>query len=284
MKKKLLAIVLILMLVLSACSNEQKPTDPTLPEPTTEATQPTETTQATEPTETTQATEETTEPPLPQPDPVSFEEALASNDLRTQREWFFDFAQQYRIDYIPCFTPEEGAPIESVYMLYWCFTIDAFEPGEIYGTMSKNYVEETILTYFGTEYGEHQSHFKSWNYDEETGLYTVWPEGGKSEGLFVLDTLIENTDGTYSVHAYEYQPNYRYDFGYDDSFDRLCRDALLDTKNDNTIKMLDHNGTTYAFDPGAEITITFSIDSETGLPLFRSLSVTMLDFDRHWVE
>lgn len=287
----LICLTALLSLLLTGCNSAQPQTETEPPALTTEATQPTETREATQPIETTEPiidptetvppTELTPAPTLPAYEPVSFEEAVASNDLRTQREWFFDFARQYQIDYIPQFTKDEGVPTDTPYILYWCYTIDAFEPGEIYGTMSKEYVEETVFTYFGKELGTHQSYHKSWTYDEETGLYKVWPEGGKPDGLFVLDSFVENTDGGYTVIAYQYHANTAY---LDENENRIARNTILDTTQSIGIKSIALTTTTVALEPIAEVTLTFIMDPDTSLPLFQSLSATMLAEYHTWVE
>jgi len=269
----LICLTALLSLVLSGCNSNQPQTETEPPSPTTEATQPTETTEATEPTETTPPTEEHTEPTLPQPDPVSFEEALVSGDLRTQREWFFDFARTWRVNYMPQFAPGEKPPVDTYEILYWCFFVnyDNWPNDDNFGKMTKDYVEETVRTYFDVEINEHQSHFKSWTYDEETEIYTAWPEGGKPDGLYVLDSLAENPDGSYTVFAYDYRANTGYLTDYEDW---NARNILLDTEQIVGIKSMALSYTTVALEPIAEVSITFRIQAESGLPLFLAYTET----------
>ena len=288
MNKKLFAIILSLMLVLTACSGELDNTETTLPDPTTEATQPTETTQATQPIETTQATEpteESTEPTLPQPEPVSFEEALESQDFRKQREWFYDFARQWRIDYMPQFQLGEKPPVDTHEILYWCFFVnyENWPEGDEFGKMSKDYVEDTVRTYFDTEFNGHQSHFKSWTYDEETEKYTAWPEGGKEDGFYLLNSLIDNGDGTYTVHGTAYALSALY---VSEEEEYMLRDNLLNSSgNDETVTSEYEDS--YENPPQqltrfSEFEFTFSMDPETGLPKFHALVVNILNDLYSW--
>ena len=278
-------ICLVVSLALAGCDTATHPTETTAPDQTTEAV--TETTGATEPTghepsipQETHIPEasiiidsEPTEPLSYDSEPVSFETALESNDLRTQREWFFDFARTWRVNYMPQFALGEKPPVDTYELLYWCFFVnyDNWPNDDSFGKMSKDYVEETVHTYFDVEFSEHQSHFKSWTYDEETEIYTAWPEGGKPDGLYVLDSLVENPDGSYTVFAYEYRANTGYLNAHEDW---NARNILLDTEQSVGIKSMALGYATVALEPIAEVSITFRIQAESGLPLFLAYAET----------
>lgn len=272
--------ILLVSLVLAGCNAESDPTETTATDPATEIPQPIETTEAaTEPTETAPPTEESTEPTFPQPEPVSFEEALTSADLGKQRQWFYDFARQYRIDYLPEFSQEEGVPTDTHEILYWCATIND-------GTgcdgliLTADYVEETVLTHFGKAFGEHQSHFKSWEYDPETDAYTRWIESGRENQHYLLDALTDNGDGSYTVHAVLYTPAIG---NYMEEQDMLrIRSILLDNTEIHTALEIPYHNSTFDLKPIADFYLTFRMNEETALPLFLQFDVTMIDENYSW--
>lgn len=281
----LTSLIVLLALLLAGCNNAEHPTEPT-PEATTETTLPTETTEATdvteattEPTETAPPIEETTQPTEYIPESVSFETALESNDLRTQREWFFDFARQYRLDYLPEFTQEDGIPTDTHQILNWCDTIND-GTGSDGLILTTDYVEETVLTYFGKEFGQHQSHFKSWEYDPDQGTYTRWIEGGRDNQFYLLDSLEDNGDGSYTVHAALYTPK---NGGYmEEEHVLIIRSILMNNTEEHATLEFPFYGSTVELKPIADFYLTFRMNSETALPLFEAFTVTMIDDGYSW--
>lgn len=104
-------------------------------------------------------------------------------DMAALREYYFDFARQYRLDYLPYFE-EYLPPFDSTEYLFWAFAVNLDNWGEDKGTMSREYVDEMVLRHFGQRQLEHQSMFKCWNYDGE--VYTAIPGGIKEQPLYLL--------------------------------------------------------------------------------------------------
>ncbi len=96
--------------------------------------------------------------------------------LEDLRRFYFDFARQYRLDYVPYFRRGE-APTDSAEYLYFAFAINLENWGEEKGRMTKEYVDETVFSYFDVGGLFHHSQRKSWDYDG--AVYTAWPEGIK---------------------------------------------------------------------------------------------------------
>jgi len=104
-------------------------------------------------------------------------EASSEPRMEDLRRFYFDFARQYRLDYIPYFQRGQ-APTDSAEYLYFAFAVNLENWGEEKGRMSKEYVEETAFSYFNVSGLFHHSQRKSWDYDG--AVYTAWPEGIKS--------------------------------------------------------------------------------------------------------
>jgi len=102
--------------------------------------------------------------------------ASAEPRLEDLRRFYFDFARQYRLDYVPYFRRGE-APTDSTEYLYFAFAVNLENWGEEKGRMTKEYVEETAFSYFNVSGLTHRSQRKSWDYDG--AVYTAWPEGIK---------------------------------------------------------------------------------------------------------
>ena len=85
---------------------------------------------------------------------------------------YFDFAMDYRLDYIPYFALNE-APKTSDEYLMWVFTMNAEEikSDDTYDRthMTKEYVEEMVEKHFNITALEHKSLFKCWDYED--GIY-----------------------------------------------------------------------------------------------------------------
>jgi len=104
--------------------------------------------------------------------------SAASSEPRMEdlRRFYFDFARQYRLDYVPYFQRGQ-APADSAEYLYFAFAVNLENWGEEKGRMTKEYVEETVFSYFNVSGLFHHSQRKSWDYDG--AVYTAWPEGIK---------------------------------------------------------------------------------------------------------
>lgn len=162
--------------------------------------------------------------------------------LHDLQRWFFDFAQEYRLDYMPYFTQSEGAPIDSGEYLYWAYAINADHWGDNVGIMTKDYVEETIQQYFRIIPGQHRSHWKSWDFNTETETYTAWPESLREKPYYLLNSIEVDGD-RYSIHATCYSADF------------------LPTEEDRVrlrTKLL--GGENTEMTPTSEITVSFYLD------------------------
>lgn len=86
---------------------------------------------------------------------------------------YFDFAMDYRLDYIPYFALNE-APQTSDEYLMWAFLVNVEEiksESDASGRshMTKEYIEEMVEKHFKVTDLEHQSMIKTWNYED--GVY-----------------------------------------------------------------------------------------------------------------
>lgn len=147
-------------------------------------------------------------PEDPVPD-LSAQKVILTEDLSLLREWFFDFGRQYRLDYMPTFSREDGPPEDAAEYLYWVYSINLGNWGDNVGTMTRSYVEQTVQSYFGPEPGivpgMHRTLRKSWKYDEQTETYTAWPESMMDLPYYRLDSITLDADTrTYTVCATEY--------------------------------------------------------------------------------
>lgn len=137
------------------------------------------------------------------------QKVLLTEDLPLLREWFFDFGRQYRLDYMPTFTLEDGPPEDATEYLYWAYAISQEDQNNHTGTMTRAYVESIVQTYFGSEPGivpgMHRTLRKAWGYDEQTETYTAWPESLMDPPYYRLDSITLDADThTYTVRATEY--------------------------------------------------------------------------------
>lgn len=170
------------------------------------------------------------------------EPGLENKYLHDLQRWFFDFAQEYRLDYMPHFTQSEGAPEDSGEYLYWAYAINADHWGDNVGTMTKDYVEETVQQYFRILPGQHRSHWKSWDFNTETETYTAWPESLREKPYYLLNSI--DIDGDcYTIHATCYNTDY---LPTEEDAVRL-KAKLLDGENTDMI-------------PVSEITVSFYLD------------------------
>lgn len=114
--------------------------------------------------------------------------------MRELRAYYFDFARQYRLDYVP-FYELGDAPTDSTEYLFFAFALNLDNWGEDKGIMSKEYVDETAMAYFGVTGLTHRSMWKGWDYDGER--YTALPQGIKSLPIcFLADYRTYEEGGT----------------------------------------------------------------------------------------
>ena len=192
-KTSILCIVLALALTISAtgCSFAELTRRKTnAPASSTEEAQP-----KTEP-QAEAAPEPTAE--ITQPERTSLEEELPVDEI-ARAEWF-DFADRWRLDYLPVFS-RGAAPASTSEYLMWVFArnMDALKEQ---GYMTKSYVETEIRTHFEIENLTHEGLTRTWNFDGET--YTAVPGGVKDRPLARLDSVIRVNLGEEPQYCVQY--------------------------------------------------------------------------------
>lgn len=180
---------------------------------------------------------------MPVPDGLGVPEPGFENKyLHDLQRWFFDFAREYRLDYMPYFTQDEGAPMDSGEYLYWAYAINLDHWGDNVGTMTKDYVEETVQQHFGVIPGQHRSHRKSWDFHAETETYVAWPESLREKPYYLLNSIEVDRD-RYTVHATCYGADY-----------------LPSEEDDARLKAKLLDGENTEMSPISEITVSFYLD------------------------
>ena len=192
-RTSVLCVVLALLLVVSAtgCSfAELTRREAEQAAPTEEETQP-----RTEP-QAEAAPEPTAE--ITQPERTSLEEELPVDE--TARAEWFDFADRWRLDYLPVFS-RGTAPASTSEYLMWVFArnMDALKEQ---GYMTKSYVETEIRAHFEVENLTHEGLTRTWNFDGET--YTAVPGGVKDRPLARLDSVIRVNLGEEPQYCVQY--------------------------------------------------------------------------------
>ena len=192
-RTSVLCVVLALLLVVSAtgCSfAELTRRDAEQAAPAEEETQP-----KTEPQDEA-APEPTAE--ITQPERRSLEEELPVDE--TARAEWFDFADKWRLDYLPVFS-RGAAPASTSEYLMWVFArnMDAFKAQ---GYMTKSDVETEIRAHFEVENLTHEGLTRTWDYDDET--YTAVPGGVKDRPLARLDSVIRVNLGEEPQYCVQY--------------------------------------------------------------------------------
>lgn len=192
-RTSVLCVVLALLLVVSAtgCSfAELTRREAEQAAPAEEETQP-----KTEPQDEA-APEPTAE--ITQPERRSLEEELPVDE--TARAEWFDFADKWRLDYLPVFS-RGAAPASTSEYLMWVFArnMDAFKAQ---GYMTKSDVETEIRAHFEVENLTHEGLTRTWDYDGET--YTAVPGGVKDRPLARLDSVIRVNLGEEPQYCVQY--------------------------------------------------------------------------------
>ena len=192
-RTSVLCVVLALLLVVSATScsfAELTRREAEQAAPAEEETQP-----RTEP-QAEAAPEPTAE--ITQPERTSLEEELPVDE--TARAEWFDFADRWRLDYLPVFS-RGTAPASTSEYLMWVFArnMDALKEQ---GYMTKSYVETEIRAHFEVENLTHEGLTRTWNFDGET--YTAVPGGVKDRPLARLDSVIRVNLGEEPQYCVQY--------------------------------------------------------------------------------
>ena len=192
-RTSVLCVVLALLLVVSAtgCSfAELTRREAEQAAPAEEETQP-----KTEP-QAEAAPEPTAE--ITQPERTSLEEELPVDE--TARAEWFDFADRWRLDYLPVFS-RGVAPASTSEYLMWVFArnMDAFKAQ---GYMTKSDVETEIRAHFEVENLTHEGLTRTWDFDGKT--YTAVPGGVKDRPLARLDSVIRVNLGEEPQYCVQY--------------------------------------------------------------------------------
>ncbi len=192
-KTSILCIVLALALTISAtgCSFAELTRRKTnAPASSTEEAQP-----KTEP-QAEAAPEPTAE--ITQPERTSLEEELPVDE--TARAEWFDFADRWRLDYLPVFS-RGAAPASTSEYLMWVFSrnMDALKEQ---GCMTKEYVETQIKTHFELGNLMHEGLSKAWDYDGE--VYAAVPGGVNDRPLTRLDSVLTANIGGKQIYYVQY--------------------------------------------------------------------------------
>ena len=192
-KTSILCIVLALALTISAtgCSFAELTRRKTnAPASSTEEAQP-----KTEP-QAEAAPEPTAE--ITQPERTSLEEELPVDE--TARAEWFDFADRWRLDYLPVFS-RGAAPASTSEYLMWVFSrnMDALKEQ---GCMTKEYVETQIKTHFELGNLMHEGLSKAWDYDGE--VYAAVSGGVNDRPLSRLDSVLTANIGGKQIYYVQY--------------------------------------------------------------------------------
>ena len=149
--------------------------------------------------------EQNTVQPESEPESTSLEERLPIDEAA--RAAWSDFADTWRLDYLPDFS-RGAAPASTSEYLMWVFSrnMDALKEQ---GYMTKSYVETEIRAHFEVEDLTHEGLTRTWNFDGEA--YTAVPGGVKDRPLARLDSVTtaeENGQLVYYVQYTLVQPDY----------------------------------------------------------------------------
>lgn len=135
---------------------------------------------------------------ITQPERTSLEEELPVDE--TARAEWFDFADRWRLDYLPVFS-RGVAPASTSEYLMWVFArnMDAFKAQ---GYMTKSDVETEIRAHFEVENLTHEGLTRTWDFDGKT--YTAVPGGVKDRPLARLDSVIRVNLGEEPQYCVQY--------------------------------------------------------------------------------
>lgn len=133
-----------------------------------------------------------------QPERTSLEEELPVDEA-ARAEWF-DFADRWRLDYLPVFS-RGAAPASTSEYLMWVFSrnMDALKEQ---GSMTKEYVETQIKTHFELGNLVHEGLSKAWDYDGE--VYAAVSGGVNDRPLTRLDSVLTANIGGKQIYYVQY--------------------------------------------------------------------------------
>lgn len=174
-------------------------------------------------------------------------------------DYYYRFAQTYRLDYIPSFT-EGNAPTESPEYLFWAFALNLDNWGEQKGSMSKEYVDDVVRTYFGISGIAHLSLWKSWDFDGQT--YTAIPGGVNPLPVYLL----------HSFQVYVQDGQTCYEIVLD-----LCnhREGIaVDPAELDTLEKLWTEYRRSEFVPARREKLVYTLSSTSGRPVFLAHEIT----------
>ena len=120
----------------------------------------------------------------------------SSDKMSDLRGEYFDFAQKYRLDYIPYF--DDSAPKDSSEYLMWAFAVNLDNWGEDKGTMRAQYIEDIVQKHFNVTDLTHNSLPKCWDYAD--GVYTAVPSGINPLPIVILRSYEENETNGQTIY------------------------------------------------------------------------------------
>ena len=225
-RTSVLCVILALLLVASAtgCSfaelTQQKAGEITLPEEAPLTAEPADTPIEQDDPAVLPVEQEAPAQPEPEPESTSLEEHLPVDEV-ARAQWA-DFADKWRLDYLPVFS-RGTAPASTSEYLMWVFArnMDALKEQ---GYMTKSYVETEIRAHFEVENLTHEGLTRTWNFDGET--YTAVPGGVKDRPLARLDSVIRVNLGEEPQYCVQYCLLGNGDLLDDAEWSR-CRDAIV---------------------------------------------------------
>ena len=113
-------------------------------------------------------------------------EAMSATDLKA---YYMDFAMDWRVDFIPDFdwnSFSDTVSTQDFLMLTYYIHKNSLPED---GSMSAALIEQVMETHFGIENVQHESLFKTWNWDSKKGTYLPVSQGVAEEGLFDVVTF-----------------------------------------------------------------------------------------------
>ena len=149
----------------------------------------------------------------------------SSDKMSDLRGEYFDFAQKYRLDYIPYF--DDSAPKDSSEYLMWAFAVNLDNWGEDKGTMRAQYIEDIVQKYFNVTDLAHNSLPKCWDYVD--GVYTAVPSGINPLPIVILRSYEENEADGQTIYqiSIDFADSKTYGAYPDDEQYRKIRQAIV---------------------------------------------------------
>ena len=118
------------------------------------------------------------------------ETVAPENMTATQlKSYYIDFAMDWRVDFIPDFdwnSFSDTVSTQDFLMLTYYIHKNSLPEN---GFMTAALIEQVMETHFGIENVQHESLFKTWNWDSKKGTYLPVSQGVAEEGLFDVVTF-----------------------------------------------------------------------------------------------